>query len=123
MKQLVLCLLGLFLSTFSFSQIHLTGQITDEVDNALVGATIYLKEQNQIAISDENGFYKIENLNPGSYNLRFSYIGYENMWEKIELLPDQKKVTFNPKMTERVINLNNVSVAVSYTHLTLPTKA
>ena len=110
MNQLLLCLLGLMLSFSAFSQINLSGKITDSSGNPLMGATVFVKENNAIAITDEKGAFQINNLSENLYAFRFSYIGYEDVWRKIDLSDNQLPVELLIKMTETTINLNNVTV-------------
>ena len=57
-------------------RLTLSGQITDDHDSsALSSATIFIKETQQSAVADKNGFYSIQQLCAGKYTLTFSHIG------------------------------------------------
>jgi len=61
------------------------GKITDKSSGeALVGATVFIKELNTGTASDLYGNYSIT-LPEGSYNLVISYIGYSNFLQAIDL--------------------------------------
>jgi outer membrane receptor protein involved in Fe transport len=56
------------------------GKVTDhESGEALVGATIQVVGTSFGATSDVNGVFTILNLNPGTYVLKASYIGYQTI--------------------------------------------
>ena len=59
----------------------LTGRVGDETGEALFGANIVVKgpaiEGRRGAITDAQGYYLIDQLPPGIYELTISYIGYE----------------------------------------------
>jgi hypothetical protein len=55
----------------------IAGQITDaETGEPLAGVNVYLEGTTLGAATDENGFYFIINVPPGTYNLKVSFIGY-----------------------------------------------
>ncbi|KAB2845365.1 MAG: carboxypeptidase-like regulatory domain-containing protein, partial [Ignavibacterium sp.] len=79
--------LFLILILFSVSQLEikaqtavLTGKITDkETGEALPGVNIILKGTYYGAASDVNGKFTITAINPGSYNVEVSLIGYKSV--------------------------------------------
>lgn len=75
MKNILLILLLLF-SSASFAQNIVSGKISDEQNEPLVGATIVLKGTSSGVISDFNGNYEIA-VNSLNDVLVFSFIGYE----------------------------------------------
>lgn len=69
---------GLFLSAQAQQIAHtLYGHITDPDGTPLEGVTLMLEGLNAGAISDENGDFLLENLNPGNHTLQIRYIGYK----------------------------------------------
>ncbi|MFT5748285.1 MAG: iron complex outermembrane receptor protein [Saprospiraceae bacterium] len=113
MNRFILSLFGLFLSISIFAQVTLTGTITDESSETLVGATIFVKENQKVAITNTEGFFKIENLSASIYNIKVSFVGYQDIWKKIDLTNNRKSVNLDLRMTEKIINLNNVTVAAT----------
>lgn len=79
MRKLLFILLLLF-ATNCYSQIStsITGYVTDETGMALIGASVYLENTTQGAIANENGYFQITKVKPGSYNLVASYLGYKS---------------------------------------------
>jgi len=84
--KLVLSLL--FISVLGFSQNKgtITGTLTDkEVNNEpLPFANVFIKGTNFSTTTDEKGKYSIS-VAAGSYTIQFSFVGYENIEEKIEV--------------------------------------
>ncbi|HEV7621245.1 MAG TPA: carboxypeptidase-like regulatory domain-containing protein, partial [Flavisolibacter sp.] len=83
----------------------LKGRIKDKSSNTqLRSASIYLQNINYQTISDNEGYYKIENIIPGSYLLTVNYIGFSSVTKtislkegqvlelNIELVPDSKSL-------------------------------
>ena len=68
----------------------LNGKLTDkESGEALVGATIYVKELKTGAVSDIYGNYSLT-LAEGRYSLVFSYIGFATVEKSVSLNADQR---------------------------------
>ncbi len=66
----------LLISQTSFSQ-SITGKILDaSTSDPLVGATVKVSGSTSGAISDIDGTFTIDGLQPGRYDLEISYIGY-----------------------------------------------
>ncbi len=53
--------------------------ISAKTNEPLPGVNVFLEESSQGAATDLNGNYVILNVNPGSYTLKASYIGYTTM--------------------------------------------
>ncbi len=60
-----------------------SGTVTDRNNEPLVGANIILKGTFLGSTTDMNGFYKIDDIDPGKYTIFVSYIGYRS--EEMEL--------------------------------------
>ena len=70
---------------YSFSQsVHyISGTVVDKDGEPLLGANINLKGTYLGSTTDANGYYRIENIDPGKYVLMVSYIGYRS--QEIEM--------------------------------------
>lgn len=68
----------LFICLYSFSAFatSISGKLTDKAGEALPFGTIYIKGTSIGTTSNIDGFYELE-LDPGTYDLVFQYIGYE----------------------------------------------
>lgn len=64
----------------------LQGTVTDKVNGEpLIGVNIYLPELKKGAISDENGFYKINNLPFIKTTIQVTYLGHQPIVRTVEL--------------------------------------
>lgn len=84
---LFLCIpaLGLFAQELAIS-----GKITDVEKNPLsfVNVLIYKTDSDipfKGSTTDKDGFFELDGLTPGTYNLNFSYVGFESSQETVEL--------------------------------------
>ncbi|WP_396602743.1 TonB-dependent receptor domain-containing protein [Algibacter sp. R77976] len=89
LKLLVVSLLSLHLGAQ-----NITGKVTSNKE-ALPYVNIYLKGENQGAVSKENGAFKITNIKPGTYTIIASFTGYQTQ---------KKTITMGAK--DLVINLD-----------------
>lgn len=85
MKALCFTLFTLALSFAGYTQGIITGRAVDEHKKALTGAHIILKETGSVSIADALGNFRIGNLEPGSYTIQVSFIGYETSSQTVEL--------------------------------------
>src|SRR5882762_3056958 len=52
------------------------GRVTDPSGGALVGAEILLQQNGASVVSDAQGQFFINNLEPGTYTVEISYVGF-----------------------------------------------
>ena len=86
--------LGILLCSWSMSiaqNVTLSGYIKDAANGeTLIGATVYIKTLNVGTTSNEYGFYSIS-VEPGTYQIDYSYLGFETFSEEISLTTNLKK--------------------------------
>jgi len=89
----VIALLIFTLTSFGQNTGSIAGKLTDKEynDEPLAFANILIKGTTTGTTSDIDGLYGFENLDPGSYTLVFSFVGYETQEVSIEVV--QGKVT------------------------------
>ncbi|PSR11355.1 MAG: hypothetical protein DA408_11940 [Bacteroidetes bacterium] len=81
----ILLFLALLPTVQAQNKYALSGYISDaENGETLIGATVYVPELAQGVTSNEYGFYSIS-LPPGTYQVEFSYIGFETRRQTIDL--------------------------------------
>ena len=79
MKKIFLLLLFTPFIIFSQTDGTLNGYVYDsESEMPLLGANIIIEGLEKGAVSDENGFFEILNIDPKTYNLIVSYVGYQS---------------------------------------------
>ena len=85
----------------------ISGKLKDQATGEdLIGATVYVKELKAGTISNLYGYFTL-NLKPGTYNVIFSYIGYESIEKEINLNNDQ---TFDIELPVSKQTLGEVQV-------------
>lgn len=85
----------------------ISGYVKDASNGeALIGATIYVKELSDGATSNEYGFYSIT-LPAGSYTVQSSYIGYTTQSTTVEL---SRNINFNVELAPEADQLEEVVI-------------
>jgi len=102
------------LMTFcSYGQkVTLSGIVTDEKSQPMIGVSVSIKGTTTGSITDINGKYSIDNLDAGTYTFMAYMIGYIKVEKEVALTTgDKKEVNFTLK--EDVLQLNQI-VVVGY---------
>jgi hypothetical protein len=81
-----LCII-ISLSVFS-QQVTISGKITDEHNKAIPFASIYIKNTTKGTSANSEGEYGLQ-LKPGTYDVQYKAVGYQQQNRKIELNKDQ----------------------------------
>ncbi len=88
-KLILLGLLFIFFTTLSNAQsnkVTLNGYVRDATSGEeLIGVTIYFPETKKGVATNVYGFYSIT-VDKGSYLIRFSYMGYDKIEQRLELI-------------------------------------
>jgi iron complex outermembrane receptor protein len=87
-----------------------SGKVTDASGSGIPGASVSVAETVQGTITDANGQYSLQ-LNPGSYKLRFSFIGYETKIQEVTVGNDP--LVLDVALEESVTSLSEVVVVGS----------
>jgi len=88
---------------------NITGKITDKATGSpLPGVSVYISGINKGAVSDEKGVYNIASVYQGSYEVKFSSIGYQEVAKYIQLFSN---ITINLTLEESFIELESVTVS------------
>lgn len=107
MLRNVLSVAFMCLSLALFSQHKISGNLTGADNQPLVGANVIIEEINVGVTSDVSGNYTIDNIATGSYTLKISFIGFEEIKESIEL---SKDLELNYVLQEAVISGEEIIV-------------
>jgi len=74
------------------NEFTVSGYIKDASNGeTLIGATVYIQETGSGVLSNEYGFYSIT-LEPGVYQLQFSYLGYDDQIVSTDLSASNRKL-------------------------------
>ena len=103
MKHISMCIL-LLVTGFSFSQIKITGTITDKNSGVEIPYVSISSSNNNGTTSDLNGNYNILVANKNE-NLTFTYLGYQTQVVKVA-----GQTVINIQLTEQETSLNEVVV-------------
>ena len=118
LRRLQIFVLFVFLTPLIFSQgVSLSGYISGPDSSSVTGATVSLEGTTFGTVTDRKGFYKLNKINPGSYTLRVSYIGYETQEKTIDIRNGESHLDFH--LNESNIDLNEVVVTATKSEKTL----
>lgn len=110
LKSFQLLLLFVSLSIFSQEKYTISGVIKEKSNNeTLYGVNVIIEELKTGTVTNEYGFYSIT-VPKGVYNLRISYLGFQNIDEKVDLNQNLKKNYFlveDTKSLEEVVVTDN----------------
>ena len=125
MKKSLLIKFGLtvFLSIFCFIYSYassekesfgtkgkIAGTVIDDFGETLIGVQVFIEGTTRGTLTDIDGRYSIVNLDPGTYTVVFSYIGFATVKvEKVEVIVD-KTTTVDMTMKEEVIEGQEIVV-------------
>lgn len=109
---ILLCITGF---TFAQENGSIVGRLTDKDANnePLAFANVLLKGSSKGTTSDFDGLYELPNIEPGSYTLVFSFLGYETL-EIPNVVVEADKVTqVNAALGSGSVNLDEVVITTS----------
>lgn len=111
-KKLLLPVLGVVFSLVASAQTAtITGTVTDAKTNeTLIGATIYLDGTSQGTITDFDGNYRLDNVQPGTYTLRCSFISYAPKSVEQLVLTAGQELTQDFALGESTVEIEDVKV-------------
>lgn len=110
-KTLIVCAIVLLHLAIS-AQNKISGTITDQNNAPLSGASIFMPEINKGTASDENGKYELTGLPNGKFKIQFSYMGYSNKIESIEL--KNNNLTQNASLIFSIIGTEEIVITGGY---------
>lgn len=109
---LVLFAAAIFTAAPSFAQGgKIAGTVTDaQTGETLIGVNVLIDGTSQGAVTNEEGYYVILNVSPGTYTLRVSYIGFATqLIEDVRVNIDQT-TTVNVELSEQVVEGQEIVV-------------
>lgn len=102
-------MLTLLHAVSSNAQVTIEGIITDKTDRQLLpGAQVQLAASDKPVIADSNGYYKIEAVPPGRYQLIISRIGYFKTIQNVDI--EKANTVLNIQLIRNVLDLAAVTV-------------
>lgn len=105
---MALCGFGVFTAAYAQSG-SVTGVVTDATSGeTLPAVTIQIVELSLGTATDLDGKYTINNIPPGTYTLRATYVGFRSYEAEITIGSDQ--ITFDLSLSEDILGLDEVVV-------------
>ena len=100
------------LSFYAFSQSGLKGQITDEQNQPIFGATIYISALQKGATTDYDGNFELAYVEEGTWEVTIRMLGYQTQTKKLTFTKDET-VSFTAVLKEDLNSLDEVVVSAS----------
>jgi outer membrane receptor protein involved in Fe transport len=102
---------SIFLANASFAQGTLSGKVVDSgTGEALIGANVFIVGTYKGSPADYNGEYTIEDIKPGDYTIKVTYLGFnEKQFNGIRIKKNQT-TTLNIKLEELGTTLETVVI-------------
>lgn len=92
---------------------RITGRVIDEnTKEGLPSVNVLIKGTYYGASSDFDGYFKVERINPGVYNIDVTLLGYKTVQYSGIKVEAGKSVELNVKMTESVLSLGQEVVII-----------
>ncbi len=109
MKTVFILFSILIISNINFAQTVISGIVTDNDENPLPGANIYLEGTYDGTSSEEDGSFNFETEEEGEFTLLVSFIGYQTFKETIVL--NNSSVNLKIKLEEDSPELGDIVVS------------
>ncbi len=107
----MLCIM-IMLYHYASAQNIIKGIITDENNQPLTGATVFLPETDKGTVTNKNGAYFLNNLPDGKIKIEFSFIGYVNRIETVIL--SGKEIDLNVSLQPTIVKTDEIVISGGY---------
>ena len=119
MKNVILLFLLLSYHIFAQSKGTIQGKVFDaETGEELIGVNILVLNTDLGTTTDFEGFYAIKNLKEGIYDLKFSYVSYQNSIVKNVKVEGGKITSINVQLKPTATQLQEVVISAEATKST-----
>ena len=86
---------------------NISGEVRDEVNGYVPGATVFIINTTIATATDVNGIFHLKNIKPGNYEVMVKLIGYEPFLGKITIADQnislQVQLVLNPRHLKQVV--------------------
>lgn len=118
MKHLLFCMFFMSFLGLYAQEASIYGVITDEKNQPVPYATVTLKGLSKGAMADENGVYKVINLEAGKYSLQFTGVGYNKVVREV-LINANESLEVNASIQTDLESLSEVVITSNRVRETL----
>ena len=98
-----------------WAQFTISGKITDDNDQPVMGADIYIEQLHIGTTSDPNGFYQLNNIPKGTHKLTISFIGFNTENKDIQI--SSSDLTFNLQLKASLFHMDEIIVSAPFNKL------
>ena len=86
------------------------GFVTDSSNGeALIGANVFINELELGMATDINGYYVLQEITSGTYDIFVSYVGYKILTKKVEII-DGESLKLDLVLKEEVLSISEIEV-------------
>ncbi len=118
MKSFFAMAMSLLFTLFAHAQATLSGRITDAFNEPLIGANVLIINLERGAATDMDGTYRLDDLPPGAYDIRVSYVGLATFTKNITLLNGNNE--WNVQLQRQDLSLDELIVKATRAGRTTP---
>ncbi len=86
--RIIFILAAMFFTINLCGQYSISGQVINELNEPLIGASVFLHGTDYATITDEKGRFVLENVDENEYRLKVSYVGFRSYKETIYVEED-----------------------------------
>ena len=97
------------------AQNHINGSVTDENQEPVFGADIYIEQLHIGTTSDESGLFKLDNIPNGTHKLRISFVGFNT--ENLEVTIKSEETVVEVFLTPSVFHMDEVILSAPFNKL------
>jgi iron complex outermembrane receptor protein len=119
-KTIYTTFVALLLSTISLSQYSIDGTIKDNNGSPLPWVNIQLVNSNYIAVSDGTGYFKLSDLKPDTYEVKFSFVGYKTL-TKFITITDKDVNLASINLEEKTEIVDEITISATKMDNSIPT--
>ena len=123
MKSTKLLLVLLSMVSFQFASAQkgkIEGYVKDVKGLPLIGATVFIEGTTTGGSANLDGFYSIENVEVGSYNLVATYIGYQSQTKFNIIVKSAGNQPYNFELEEQTTDVGEVVVTAEQSKVSRP---
>ncbi|MGB3947482.1 MAG: outer membrane beta-barrel protein [Bacteroidia bacterium] len=119
MKKIILILI-LFCNLLAFAQtFSISGELVDKDNQPVMFANVMVLKSTDSslvkgAISNENGFFSLENISSAHYLVKVSYVGFNDLYVPV-FIQNESKVLGKLKLNSKATKLDEVNVVTTVT--------
>lgn len=112
MKRIIIIIIVMLFNHIICAQNILTGRVSDQNNQPLPGATIYIPDLNKGTSADHNGNFILSDLPEGEIKIQFSFVGYINRIETIELSNSNAEIII--ELTPTIVEAGEIIISGGY---------